>query len=75
MIDDEKSHTLASASTRAIDHKVGSKVSQAAALGKKLAEAAKKIGIHQALFDKGAYEYHGRIKALAESLRHAGLKI
>lgn len=76
LIDDTAGRTLASVSTGALTHKNKiSKSAVSATVGQMLAEAAKKLGIHEALFDKGQYQYHGRIKALAEAARQAGLKI
>lgn len=74
LIDDEAGRTLASVSGRALKIK-GKKTDQAAALGKSLGEAAKKAGIGQAIFDKGSYKYHGRIRAFADGARSAGLKV
>lgn len=76
LIDDNTGRTLASVSSGSLDQK--NKISKSdisATVGLKLAEAAKKLGINEALFDKGHYQYHGRIKALAEAARKAGLKI
>jgi len=64
LINDEKGQTLASGSTQNI--KSGNKTNKAASLGELLAEKAKKAGIKGIVFDRGAYKYHGRIKALAE---------
>jgi len=52
----------------------GDKTEQAAEVGKRLAEAAKKAGIESAVFDRGGYLYHGRVKALAEGAREGGLQ-
>jgi len=52
----------------------GDKTAQAAEVGKQLAAAAKKAGIESAVFDRGGYLYHGRVKALAEGAREGGLK-
>ena len=52
----------------------GTKTEKAKALGEKLGQEAKKAGISVAVFDRGANKYHGRIKALADSLRESGLK-
>ncbi len=74
LIDDEKGHTLAHVSTKPLGQK-GTKTNQSIELGKTLAEAAKKIGIKKAVFDRGSYQYHGRVAQFAESLRKSGLKI
>ena len=47
---------------------------QARAVGKAIAEAAKKVGVETVVFDRGGYLYHGRVKALAEGAREGGLK-
>ena len=52
----------------------GGNVDAAAVIGKLLAERAKKAGIEQVAFDRGGFQYHGRVKALAEAAREAGLK-
>ena len=52
----------------------GSNVSAATVIGKLIAERAKKAGIEQVAFDRGGFQYHGRVKALAEAAREAGLK-
>ena len=51
----------------------GSNVEAASEIGKMVAERAKKAGVSKVIFDRGSYMYHGRIKALAESAREAGL--
>ena len=53
----------------------GTKTEKATLNGKALAEALKKKGIDSVLFDRGGFKYHGRVKALAESLREAGIKL
>lgn len=53
----------------------GTKIEKATLNGKALAEALKKKGIDTVLFDRGGFKYHGRVKALAESLREAGIKL
>ncbi|MDN6292367.1 MAG: 50S ribosomal protein L18 [Tetragenococcus halophilus] len=75
LIDDVEGVTLASAST--VDKEVSSeesKVEQSITVGKLLAERAKKNNIVNAVFDRGGYKYHGRVKALAESARENGLE-
>ena len=78
LIDDLSGVTLASASTRAKDVRTelayGGNVKAAVAVGKQLAEFAKTKGIQKAAFDRGHYRYHGRIKALADAAREAGLE-
>ena len=71
LIDDVAGTTLASASSA--DAK-GTKTEQAAATGKLIAAAAKKVGVEAVVFDRGGFLYHGRVKALAEAAREAGLK-
>lgn len=73
IIDDEKGVTLASATSLNKDMK-GSKVEQANAVGKEIAEKAKAAGVEQVIFDRGGYLYHGRVKNLAEGAREGGLK-
>jgi large subunit ribosomal protein L18 len=72
LIDDAAGHTLASASWKAVES--GSRMEQASAVGKALAEAAEKAGIERCVFDRGGYLYHGRVKALAEGAREGGLQ-
>jgi large subunit ribosomal protein L18 len=78
IIDDSKGSTLIAASTLDVDAKKdlkgGGNVAAAKAVGKLVAERAKAKGIETVLFDRGGYLYHGRIKALAEAAREAGLK-
>ncbi len=77
VIDDVQGVTLAAAST--VDPDVGLKgkrnVEAATAVGKLLAERAKAKGVEEVFFDRGPYLYHGRVKALADAAREAGLKI
>ncbi|MCE5311838.1 MAG: 50S ribosomal protein L18 [Nitrospiraceae bacterium] len=78
IIDDVKGVTLVSASTQVKDAKVlkGHKgnIEAAKKIGALVAENAQKAGIKQVVFDRGGYVYHGRIKALADSAREAGLE-
>ncbi|MBP9821897.1 MAG: 50S ribosomal protein L18 [Candidatus Pacebacteria bacterium] len=53
----------------------GTKIEKATSNGKALADALKKKGIDAVLFDRGGFKYHGRVKALAEGLREAGIKM
>ena len=74
LIDDEAGKTLVSASSHEVKGK-GNKSDLASQVGKLAAEKALKAGIKEAVFDRGGYQYHGRIKNLAEGAREAGLKI
>ena len=74
LVDDASARTLASAGWTTLGKAPGSKTEQATAVGKALAEAAKKAGIERCVFDRGGYLYHGRIKALAEGAREGGLQ-
>ena len=77
IIDDAQGHTLAAASTLEPDLKgslkTGADSAAAAAVGKLVAERAVKAGVTEVVFDRGAYIYHGRVKALAEAAREGGL--
>jgi large subunit ribosomal protein L18 len=76
VVDDLKGHTLAAASSVEKDFSVksGGSVAAAQAVGKLVAQRAQEKGVRQVAFDRGGYHYHGRIKALAESAREAGLQ-
>jgi large subunit ribosomal protein L18 len=74
VIDDEKGTTVASASTLAGHDGATSNIAAATAVGKRVAEAAVKAGIKQVVFDRGGFLYHGRVKALADAAREAGLE-
>jgi large subunit ribosomal protein L18 len=73
IIDDLTGRTLASASTIA-DKPTGPKKSAAEAIGKLIAERAKSAGVDTVVFDRGGFRYHGRIAAIADAARAAGLK-
>ena len=75
VIDDTRGVTLAAASTveEAAGTSKGSNKDAAAAVGKLLAERAKAAGVDAVVFDRGGYLYHGRVKALADAAREAGL--
>ena len=74
VIDDAKGVTLISASTIADKIKTGGNVAAAKEVGKLVAERAVEKGIKKVVFDRGGYLYHGRIKALADAAREAGLE-
>ena len=77
IIDDEKGRTLAAASTVSKDlagKLQGKKAERAKAVGTALAAACKAQNIETVVFDRGGYRYHGRVKAIADGAREAGLK-
>lgn len=74
VIDDVKGVTLASASSIALKFENGSNIEAAAQVGKAVAEACLAKGIENVVFDRGGYVYHGRVAALADAAREAGLK-
>lgn len=73
LIDDKAGRTLASASSLQLKDKAD-KISKSAQVGKMIAEQALSKGIKQAVFDRGGYRYHGRVKAVADAAREAGLQ-
>ena len=74
VIDDQQGVTLVSASTLAAKVKTGGNLAAAKEVGKAVAELAVGKGIKKVVFDRGGYLYHGRVKALAEAARAAGLE-
>ncbi len=76
VIDDHVGRTLASASSAEKDTKVksGGNVAGAKEIGKLIAGRARQAGVTKVVFDRGGYLYHGRVKALAEAAREAGLE-
>jgi large subunit ribosomal protein L18 len=73
LIDDEAGHTLAAASSGEKQVAKTARADASAAVGKLIAERAKKAGVVQVVFDRGAYVFHGRVKALADAAREGGL--
>jgi large subunit ribosomal protein L18 len=74
LVDDLEGKTLASAAWVNLKKSFkGNKTEQAAEVGKLLAGNAKKAGVERAVFDRGGYLYHGRVKALADGAREGGL--
>ena len=75
VIDDKSGRTLATASTteKALGLKSGGNIAAAQAVGKAVAERAVAAGIDSVVFDRGGYVYHGRVKALIDASREAGL--
>ena len=78
VIDDRAGRTLAAASSVEKDmrdaSKTGANKEAAASVGKTVAERALAAGVQEVVFDRGAYRYHGRVKALADAAREAGLQ-
>jgi len=78
VIDDSKGSTIVSASS--LDKEVrakikgGGNIAASKVVGKMIAERAKAKGVENVVFDRGGYQYHGRVQALAEAAREAGLK-
>ena len=78
VIDDRTGQTLASASS--VDKetkknlKGGGNIAAAKVIGKAIADRAKAVGVSKVVFDRGGYKYHGRVKALADAAREAGLQ-
>ena len=75
LIDDQVGRTLVSASTKELGKTKETKTAQATELGKTFYKKAKTAGFERAVLDRGSYKYHGRLKALVESLRQNGFKI
>lgn len=73
VIDDENHRTLVAASTREKGQRHAANIQGAAAVGKLVAERCKEKGIDSVVFDRGGFRYHGRVKALADAAREAGL--
>jgi large subunit ribosomal protein L18 len=74
MIDDESGRTLCEASSVSLKLEYGGNVTAAKQVGEELGKRAKDKDIEHAGFDRGPYRYHGRIKALADGVRSAGVK-
>jgi large subunit ribosomal protein L18 len=74
VIDDAQGVTVVSASSKAAKLKTGGNIAAAKEIGKLVAERAQEKGVKKVVFDRGGYLYHGRIKALADAAREAGLE-
>jgi large subunit ribosomal protein L18 len=76
-IDDLAGRTIASASTMEADARTGATSTVAAAkeVGKRVGERAKQAGINAVVFDRGGFKYHGRVAAIADGAREAGLEL
>jgi large subunit ribosomal protein L18 len=75
LIDDVAGRTLAAVSWTETDLRGLKPIEQAGKAGERLAERAKAAGVESALFDRGGYRYHGKVKAFAEGVREGGLKV
>ena len=74
LIDDVTGHTLAAVNWTEPDLKALKSMEQAKRVGELIAERAKAAGVESVVFDRGGYQYHGRVKALAEGAREGGLR-
>ncbi len=74
VVDDEEGQTLCSANSKALKLGYGGNVEAAKTVGAEIGKIVKEKGIHTARFDRGPYRYHGRVKAIAEAIREAGVK-
>jgi large subunit ribosomal protein L18 len=74
LIDDEAGRTVAAVNWTESDLRSLDRIAQSRKAGELLAERAKQAGVTDAVFDRGGYQYHGRVQALAEGAREGGLK-
>ena len=74
LVDDERGHTLAAVVWTEDELKKLSRMDQAKRAGELLAKRAKDAGVEVAVFDRGGYRYHGKVRALAEAAREGGLR-
>jgi large subunit ribosomal protein L18 len=75
LIDDEAGRTIAAAQWTEAEVRDLDRTEQASRIGALIAERAKAAGVERAVFDRGGYQYHGRVKAVADGAREAGLAI
>jgi large subunit ribosomal protein L18 len=79
LIDDDAGRTVIGVDSRSkaflAQHRTGGNVAAAKAVGELVARKAKERGIEQVVFDRGGYQYHGRVKALADAVRAGGLQL
>ena len=75
LVDDDRGHTVAAAAWTEEDLRGLPRMDQADAVGRRLAARAREPGVERAVFDRGGYRYHGRVKALADAARDAGLTV
>jgi large subunit ribosomal protein L18 len=74
LIDDVEGHTVAAVTWTEDDLKSLPRMDQAKRAGELIAERAKEAGVEECVFDRGGYRYHGKVRALADGAREAGLK-
>ena len=74
LIDDESGRTLCSTSSKTLEIARGGNVAAAKAVGEDIGKKAVALGLKTACFDRGSHKYHGRVKAVADAVRAAGLK-
>jgi large subunit ribosomal protein L18 len=75
LVDDDLGHTIAAVQWTEDGLRDLKPIEQATEAGKRLAQRAKDAGVERAVFDRGGYQYHGRVKALAEGIREGGLAV
>ena len=75
VIDDSTGRTMAAASSREADLGASTPIDTARAVGKAIAERAKAAGVSAVVLDRGGYQYHGRVRSLAEGAREGGLNL
>ncbi len=75
LVDDRTGRTLAAVTWTEADLRSLGRMEQATQAGKALADRAQKAGIERAVFDRGGYQYHGRVQAFAEGVREGGLAV
>ena len=75
LVDDDAGRTLAAASSKEANDAKGKRTESAKTVGTLLGDRAKQKGVTEVVFDRGGYRYHGRVKALADGVRAAGVKL
>ncbi len=75
LVDDEAAKTLLMVSSAGKDGAGHKNLAGAKAIGQRMAELAKQIGVQEVVFDRGGFKYHGRVKAIADAVREAGFKL
>ena len=75
LVDDDAGRTLAAASSKESKDEKAKRIDSAKSVGARLADRAKQKGVTEVVFDRGGYRYHGRVKALADGVREAGVKL